>query len=212
MSVYNDNLRWRYATKKFDPTKKLSKEQLEELVESLQLTASSFGLQTYKFLVLTDPALRAKMREHSWGQPQVTDASHLIAICTYRSIDASYVDHYIEAIAKTRGVTVESLKGFRDTMVGFLKARSPEEVAQWMRRQAYISIGFLLSAAAQQHIDACPMEGFEPQKIDADLGLAKENLTIVALCSVGFRAADDASASDKKVRFSQEELFEFRGN
>ncbi len=210
MSTYNDHLLWRYATKKFDPTKKLTQTQLDELLESARLSASSFGLQPYKFVVVTDPAVRAKLREHAWGQSQVTDASHLIVICSYRTMDAAYVDRFAQLVGAERGVPAENLKGYRDMMVGSIQGRSPEQLADWMKRQAYIALGFLLSAAAQNEIDACPMEGFDPTHVDVDLGLAEQNLTAAVFCPIGFRAADDETASYKKVRFPKEELFIFK--
>jgi len=205
-TAYIDNLNWRYATKKFDPTKKLTQEQLDGLLEAMRLSASSFGLQPYKFFVITNPALREKIKEHAWGQPQIGDASHVIAFCAYRTIDEAFVDSYIQRIADVRGMTPENLKDFRAMMIGSVQGRSPAELAAWTKCQTYIALGFLLSAAAQHKIDACPMEGFDPVHVDTDLDLAGKNLTTVALCAVGFRATDDSTASYKKVRFPMEEL------
>ncbi len=210
MKQYLDNLRWRYATKKFDPSKKLSAEQLDTLLEAARLSASSYGLQPYKFVVVTNPEIRAKIREHAWGQPQVTDASHLVVICAYRSLDARHVDHYIAEIAKTRGMTVESLSGFRDMLLGGIQGRSPQQNVDWSKRQSYIALGFLLSAAANMQVDACPMEGFDPTHVDVDLHLAEHNLTSVTMCPLGLRAPDDPAAEYKKVRFPKEELFIFK--
>jgi nitroreductase len=210
MSSYNDNLLWRYATKKFDPTKKLTQAQLDELLEATRLAASSYGLQPYKIFVVTDMALREKIKEHSWNQAQVTDASHLIVFCAKKTMDESYIDSYIALISKERGMPAESLKGFRDMMVGSAKGRSPEALANWMKCQAYIALGFLLSAAAELHIDACPMEGFDPVHVDTDLGLLDQDLTAVTFCPVGFRASDDATAAYPKVRLPTEELFVFK--
>ncbi len=207
MPAFTEALRWRYATKKFDPTKKLSDAQLDQLLDAAQLSASSFGLQPYRILVVTDPAVRAKIREHAWGQTQVTDASHLLVFCPMRTIDEAYVKTFIELVSKTRGVPAENLKGYHDMMMGTISARPPEALAGWMRSQAYIAVGFLLSAAAQYGIDACPMEGFDPAHVDVDLGLLDKNLTSAVLVPVGFRAADDATASYAKVRFPKEELF-----
>lgn len=206
-SAYLENLHWRYATKKFDPAKKLSQEQLDTLLEATRLSASSFGLQPYKVAVITNPELRAKMREHAWGQAQLTDASHLLAFCSMRTVDESYVDHFVELIAKERGMKAEDLKGYRDMMVGSMKSKTPEAQAAWAKCQAYIGVGFLLSAAAQHQIDACPMEGFDPTHVDVDLGLTEENMTTAVLVTLGFRAANDATASYKKVRFPKEDFF-----
>jgi nitroreductase len=209
MSTYNDNLRWRYATKKFDSAKKLTQVQIDDLLESTQLAASSFGLQPYKVFVITDPALRERIKEHAWGQTQVTDASHLVVFCAYKTIDESYVDAFIALVSEIRGIPVESLKDYREMMVGSIKGRSTEALANWMKCQAYIGLGFLLSAAAQATIDACPMEGFDPSLVDGDLQLSDKNLTAVAMCPLGFRASDDRTAAYKKVRFPKEELFVF---
>ncbi len=208
MSQLLESLTWRYATKKFDPTKKITDEKLTELLEAMRLTATSYGLQPYKFLVIENPDLRAKIRTHAWDQPQVTDASHLIAICNYRTMDEAYVDHYIDSIVKERGVTREMLAGYRQMMVGSLKARTPENATAWMKNQAYIVLGFLLSAAAEMKIDSCPMEGFEATKVDDVLDLAEKNLTVATLCPVGYRSADDTTAAYAKVRFPFSEIVE----
>ncbi len=210
MPTFNDHLRWRYATKKFDATKKLTKAQVDELLESLRLTPSSFGLQPFKFLLIENSALRKKIREHAWNQTQVTDASHLIAICSYKIIDQAFVDRNLDLISKIRGVLVESLKGYRDRIGGYLLKSTPEKASEWAREQGYIALGCVLSACAAMEIDSCPIGGFDAALVDQDLDLAKDNLTIVALVPVGFRAADDAFASMKKVRFPTEEIIEIR--
>ncbi len=210
MSTYTDNLQWRYATKKFDPSKKLTPEQLDELLEIARLSASSYGLQPYKFLVITNPELRVKLREAAWGQSQVTDASHLIVLCARKTIDSAYVGHYIDLIAKTRGIPAENLKTFHDMMAASIEHQTPADLEAWDKKQTYIALGFLLSGAAQMQIDGCPMEGFDAAKFDEILELGKQGLTATALCTLGFRAADDNAAKDKKVRFPKEELFEFR--
>lgn len=206
MSAPLDALRWRYAVKKFDASKKLTDAQLDELLEAARLSASSFGLQPYRVVVVTDPVVRAKIQEHAWNQPQVTEASHLLVFCPMRTMDEAYVAAYVDLIAKTRGVPVEELKSYHDMMMGSVAARTPEALAVWMRCQAYIGVGFALSAAAQLGVDACPMEGFDPAHVDVDLGLMEKNLTSAVLVPVGFRAADDANAAYAKVRFPKEEF------
>lgn len=207
MPTHIENLQWRYATKKFDPTRKLTQEQLDILMAATRLSASSYGLQPYKVAVVTNPDIRKKIQEHAWGQTQIVDASHLFVFCAKKTIDEAFVDHFVELVAKERGVGVDTLKGYRDMMVGTVKGRTPEELAAWMKCQAYIAVGFLLSAAAAHQIDACPMEGFDPIHVDVDLGIVEDDLTSVVCVPVGFRAADDVTASYKKVRFSNEELF-----
>ncbi len=208
MSALLQDLQWRYATKKFDATKKLSQEQLDELLEAGRLSASSFGLQAYKLYVITDAAVRESIKNHAWGQTQITDASHLIAIVTHKSIDEAYVDEYTAHVAKERGVPAEALKNYRDMMAGSVSARSADPVAMaaWLKAQGYIALGFLLSQAAHMHIDACPMEGFDPITVGQDLGLPA-NLQVAVLCPVGFRAQEDETAAYKKVRSPKEEFF-----
>ena len=210
MSTYNDNLLWRYATKKFDPSKKLTEQQLTDVLEAARLAASSYGLQPYRCFVVTNSEIRKKIREHSWDQPQITDASHLVIFCSYRTLDTAYVDAYVDLISKTRGVSVDSLKGYRDMMVGSVSRQTPESLVAWTKCQAYIGLGFLLSAAAQHQIDACPMEGFDATHVDVDLGLAEQNLTAAVFCPLGFRAADDPAATYKKVRYPAKEFFVFK--
>ncbi len=210
MSTYLDNLQWRYATKKFDSSKKLSREQLDELLSALRLSASSYGLQPYKFIVITDPDTRAKLREAAWDQSQITDASHLVVFAARKALDMAYVDHYLTMIAKERGMEIDQLKGFKDMLASPIQHMTPEDMEAWNKKQAYIALGFLLSAAAQMHVDACPMEGFDAARFDEILDLPKDGLTTAVICPLGFRAADDSAAQYKKVRFPKEELFDFR--
>ena len=210
MTKIIDDLNWRYATKKFDPSKKLTDAQLRDLLEALRLTPTSFGLQAYKFIVITDPALREKMKTVSWNQTQVTDASHLIAICAKKTLTEADVDAYIADIATTRGMPTEALKGYRDMMIGYAKAKAPQEIEIWSQKQTYIALGTLLSACAEMKIDSCPMEGFDREKIDALLGLTGSDYSVATLCPVGFRASDDATANMKEVRFPMEKLVEYK--
>jgi len=199
-------LTWRYATKVFDPAAKLSDAQFEELLETLRLTPSSFGLQPWKFIVVRDPAIREQLKPASWGQGQVTDASHLIVLAVMKQITPEYVDHFIADIAKTRAVTAESLKGYRGMMVKSLTGKSEAETVQWASLQAYIALGSLMTVAALRGIDTCPMEGFERDKYDAILGLAPLGLTTAVVCPVGHRSAQDKYAAMAKVRFGRDEL------
>lgn len=201
-------LKWRYATKKFDAKKKVSDADLNELLEALRLSPSSYGLQPWKFIVITNPELRKNLREHAWNQPQITDASHLIVLATRTDVDEKYVKQYVNEIAKQRGVPVDSLQGYQDMMTGDVKNRSKEAIVEWSKHQTYIALGFLLETAALKQIDACPMEGFDKVKFDEILDLKKKNLTATVLCSVGYRAADDAYAQNAKVRFKDIFIFE----
>ncbi|MSR86645.1 NAD(P)H-dependent oxidoreductase [Candidatus Peribacteria bacterium] len=207
MSDFNKSMQWRYATKHFDAAKKLTKAQLDELLDAARLSASSYGLQPYKLLVITNPELRAKLcTEAAYNQPQVADASHLVIFCTRTSVDEAYVDSFVANIAKTRGVTAESLAGYRDMMAKSMSRMTTEQQQIWSQKQAYIALGTLLAAAAHAEVDACPMEGFDSTKVDEILGLKEMGLASSVFCTLGFRAADDATAEQKKVRLPRHEF------
>jgi nitroreductase len=204
-------LNWRYATKVFDPARKITPEQLRTLEESLVLTPSSFGLQPYRFLVIADPEVRARLREASWGQAQVTDCSHLVVFLARKQLTEADVDHLVERIAQVRGVTAESLAGYRGMMLGTLvTGPRSASVPEWAARQAYIALGQFMASAAMLGLDTCPMEGLDPAKYDAILGLADTPFRTIVACPVGYRAESDKYASLAKVRFPVEELVEVR--
>lgn len=203
-----DQLNWRYATKQFDAGKKLSADDLEALESVLNLSPSSYGLQPWKFVVVEDPEVRAKLREVSWGQPQITDASQLIVLAAKKEFTEADIDAHLERTAEVNGVPVENLAAFRGMMVGgVIQAKTPEERAEWTKRQVYIPLGSLLTSAALMGIDACPMEGFDAAAYDEILGLGKLGYGSVALAAVGYRSAEDKYASAPKVRFPKEQVF-----
>jgi nitroreductase len=204
-----DALRWRYATKQFDPTRKLSDAQVKALEEVLLLTPSSFGLQPWRFEWINDPAIRAELVPHAWGQKQIVDASHLIVLTARREIDEPYIDSLIEDTAKTRGHAVSAIAGYRDIIAGFAKQLSGQHLA-WNTRQVYIALGQLMTAAALMGIDACPMEGISPPDFDRILGLSDTPFTTVVACPVGYRHADDKYAHAKKVRFPASAMIRHR--
>ena len=202
-----ESLNWRYATKKFDPSKKLDAATWQALEETLVLSPSSYGLQPWKFLVVQDPALRAQLREKAWGQGQVTDASHFVVFTHRTDLTEADIDRYLARIAEVRGVTAESLGGFRQMMVGNL-VQGPKHatIADWTARQAYIALGQLMTAAAALGVDTTPMEGLDPKAFDQLLGLEGSGYATAMACAVGHRAADDAYAALPKVRFAKEDL------
>jgi nitroreductase len=198
-------LGWRYATKKFDPSRKISPADWQTLEYALVHAPSSFGLQPWHFVVVTDPAVRAKLRSVSWNQAQITDASHLVVFTVKKNLGAADVERYLSRIAEVRGITLESLAGHKQMMLGSLN-RAVEEVHNWATRQVYIALGFFLSAAALVGIDACPMEGFQPDKYDEILGLTARGYGSVVLGAAGYRAADDPYLALPKVRFKAEDV------
>ncbi len=201
-------LHWRYATKAFDPSRTIPAGTWATLESSLILTPSSFGLQPWKFLVITDPALKARLRPHCWNQSQVTDCSHLIVFCAKQELDEAYVDQFIGLTAERRGAPVEALKGYRDIIAasvlgeGAIASMLPE----WAARQAYIALGQFMLSAAMLEIDTCPMEGFVPDLVDAELGLPERGLKAVVLCPAGYRSPEDKYATAPKVRWHASEV------
>ncbi|MFD1096656.1 NAD(P)H-dependent oxidoreductase [Salegentibacter chungangensis] len=207
MEKYNENLNWRYATKKFDPEQKLSKDQVETLLESIQLSASSYGLQPYEVFVIEDEDIRKKLKAASWDQPQITDASHLLVFANLTEINEDYVNSYLKNISKTRKLDLEKLKGLEDMLKNTVLQFSQEEKSIWAANQAYIALGNFLSAAASQKIDTCPMEGFDAAKYDEILGLKDKGLTTAVIATMGFRSEEDQAQHATKVRKNKEELF-----
>jgi len=203
-----DRLNWRYATKQFDPNRKISAQDWATIEDALLLTPSSGGLQPWKFIVITNPAVRAKLSPASYGQPQITNASHLVVFAAKKNFSEADVDAFISRAAVTRGVSVESLAPFRDMLVGGI-VRAMDEPARdaWARNQAYIALGNLLTSAALLGFDACPMEGFDRAQYDEILGLKAQGYASAVIATVGYRAATDQSASAPKVRFPKEQVF-----
>jgi len=202
-----EQLNWRYATKKFDPTKKIPEKVWEVLEQSLVLTPSSFGLQPWKFIVVRNPEIRSKLLEHSWGQTMVVDASHLVVLAVKKDINETDVDEYIKTIAEVRQTPLEKLAGFSNQIKGFLK--QPIDLNVWSTKQVYIALGQFMTSAAMLEIDTCPMEGFIPAKYDEILGLTETRYSSVVLCPAGYRADDDKYATLPKVRFSTEKVVDY---
>jgi nitroreductase len=207
MSNFIKNANWRYATKKFDATKKISKQDLETLKEAIRLSASSFGLQPYKVLIIENPELRAKLQPAAWGQSQIVDASHLIVFANITNFGETEIDLSIANLTETRGLPADSLKGYGD----FMKSKIvtlPEDVRNtWASKQTYLALGNLLNAASELKIDVTPMEGFEPTQVNEILGLGKLGLNATLLATIGYRHEEDATQHYAKVRKSNEELF-----
>lgn len=199
-------LKWRYATKKFDPTKKIAPDLWAKLELAAIHAPSSYGLQPWKFVVVTDPAVRAQLLPVSWNQPQIVDASHLLVFAAKNPPTAADVEAYAAHIARVRGVPAESVDGYKQMMLGSLARMDPAAAHRWAARQVYIALGVFLSAAALMGVDACPMEGFQADKYDEILGLKAKGLGSVVIATAGYRAADDKTAALAKVRFPAEEV------
>lgn len=202
------NLKWRYATKKYDTSKKVKSEDLEIIKEAIQLSPTSYGLQLFKVLVIEDPAIREKLRPASWDQPQITDASHLLVFCGYNDVTDEDVDAYINLKAQTHDVEVASLKGSSDFMKMKMKEKSSEEKQSWTAKQTYIALSNALNACAELQLDSTPMEGFGPESYNEILGLKEKNLNADVVLAIGYRSEEDDLQSAKKIRKQLEDIFE----
>ncbi len=195
-----EKLKWRYATKKFDESKQLSNNQIHVLKEAFNLTATSYGLQPIKMLVIENKALRENLVKHSYNQTQVLEASHLLVICIQEQIFEEDVNAFFNNIKDTRNTSEEILAPFRENLINMLTNMSIQEQQQWSKNQAYIALGNLMTVCAIEGIDACPMEGFNPVAYDQELNLKQKGLKSALLLPVGFRAEDDMFSSFQKVR------------
>ena len=203
-----NRLNWRYATKQFDPNLKISADDWATIEDALLLTPSSGGLQPWKFVIITDPAVRAKLLPASYGQPQITNASHLVVFAGKKNFSEADVDALINRTAATRGVAVESLAQYRGMLVGGIVQALDEKARDaWARNQAYIALGNLLTSAAMLGIDACPMEGFDRAQYDEILGLNAQGYASAVIATLGYRAATDQYANAPKVRFPKDQVF-----
>lgn len=203
-----DALHWRYATKKFDPSQKLTDEQLAPLLEAMRLSASSFGIQPWHFVVVSNQDIKLQLQAAAFGQAQLVDSSHVI-VFTHKLDALAALDDYVASTAKNAGAPLDQFDGMKQYMAGALAGKPDSELGPWMARQAYIPLGTLLETAALMQIDACPMEGFDGSQFDAILGLKEKGVTSVAIATLGFRSSEDKNAGQPKNRFSNEEVFTF---
>jgi nitroreductase len=205
-----NQLQWRYATKEFDSGKKIPEDVWKVLEQSLVLAPSSFGLQPWKFFVIRNPEIRQQLVEHSWGQKQVVDASHLVVLTIKEDVSSEDVDTYLQRMSEVRNVPLDKLEGLASMVKGFLNR--PSDVFDkdaWSAKQVYIALGFFMFSAAMLEIDTCPMEGIDPAKYDEVLGLKDKGYRTVVVCPVGYRLPTDKYANMAKVRFETEDVVEY---
>ena len=206
MSVLT-NFKWRYATKRMNG-QEVPAEKLEKILDAIQLAPSSMGMQPFTVFVIGDPEMRAKIAPAIYNQPQITEGSHVLVFAAWKEYSNENVDKYINHIASLRGIPVESLSGMRDMVTGSISGKTPEQLLNWNMRQAYIALGFGLVVAAEEQVDATPMEGFDPDALDAVLGLQEKGLRSTVIMTLGYRDAEkDYLSAAVKVRREQEELF-----
>lgn len=205
MDIIN-SLEWRYATKKFDPSKKLSKEKIDVLKKAFNLTPTSFGLQPLKMIVISNKELQEKFIELSYFQRQVADASHLLILCIDNDTTTKDINDYFDLEIKTRGIKEDAISKFRSQLIEMYENQSINEKQLSAKYQTYIALGNLMTVCAIEEIDACPLEGFIPEKVDELLNLKDRNLQSVLMLPVGYRADDDLMSSLKKVRKKESDI------
>ena len=200
-----ERLAWRYAVKQFDPNRPIAAETWEAIEQSLMLAPSSFGLQPWRFLVVTDPKIKAQLPAISWNQTQPRDCSHMVVLSARRSLDADYVEHFIESVSQTRNVPLAGLSGYRNAILNSVNQSAGQHL-EWNARQVYIALGQLMMAAALVGVDSCPLEGIELAKYDHLFRLEETEYTTVVACALGYRSQTDKYANTPKVRFPKSEI------
>lgn len=208
-SQIKEALQWRYATKKYDTTKKVTSQDWQTLTDALTLAPSSYGLQPWKFLVIENPQVREKLKAASWNQTQVTDASHFVVFLARDKVDVDFVQKYVNRVAEVRGIPTTTLDGYKNMMVEGVAKAPEEQTRQWAKRQTYIAMGFLLETAALIKVDATPMEGLDPQAYDKILGLEGSGWKTTVAVALGYRHVEDETQNFKKVRFTDDTLIEY---
>lgn len=201
-----DDLKWRYATKAFDPNQVVPEETIQQLLEATNLTATSYGLQPFQLVVVRDQQLQDRLITSSYGQRQVADASHVIVLAIRTNVDDQYISRYVDFTESERGLDPGALDRFKEVMIQFISNMSDEAQRNWASKQAYIALGSLLAACAVTRVDACPMEGFVAAEYDEILELGKYNLSACVVVPVGYRAEDDKYSQLKKVRKPLDEM------
>jgi nitroreductase len=205
-----EDLHWRYATKRFDPERKIAPADIELVLEALRLTPTSYGLQAMRVVLIESETLRPALREATYGQAVISDASHIVVLCAEKEIRPELIDSYIEQTRIARNADPEKTARYGDFLKRTLVAQPGDQILEWNARQVYISLGMLLSVCAQLRIDALPMEGFQVGRYNEILGLEEANLSAVLVCPIGYRHAEDVHQHYPKVRRSGEELFDIR--
>ena len=203
-----DDLNWRYATKKYDSEKKISAKDFEIICESLRLAPSSYGLQPLKYLVIDEQSMREKLLPLAYNQPQITDASHLIVLCSFSKITPIIIKNYLELMSEVRNEPFSNYEKFGENMQKTFSNLSETATSEWTIRQAYIALGQIMHTCANMRIDATPMEGFDKAAFDEVLNLTSNNLQSVLLLALGYRSPEDKLSSLPKVRKPLSEIIE----
>lgn len=204
-----EQLRWRYAVKRFDSSRKLASDVWQALESSLILTPSSYGLQPWRFIVISDEAVKSKLPSISWNQKQPQECSHMVVLAARRTVSTEYVDRYIDSVTEVRGLPTGAMSGYRNVLVSTVTKTEGQHL-DWNARQVYIALGQLMVSAAMLGVDSCPMEGIDTAAYDQLLGLSQTEYTSIVGCALGYRHPQDAQAQAAKVRFDAREMIEHR--
>ncbi len=199
-----ESLKWRSAIKKFDPDRKVSHADIEQLIKAANLAATSGGLQPFKMVVVAEGELKSQLAQHTFGQPQVKDASHLLVFTVETDISANTVDAYIKRAAEVRGQGKESLIGYSNSMKNYISSMDTDARMAWGKNQAYIALGTVLTVAAEMRIDTCPMEGFDAIQFQQILGL--KSIMPVLILPIGYRSEHDVHSKEAKIRKKREDF------
>jgi nitroreductase/dihydropteridine reductase len=200
-----ESLNWRYAVREFND-RQIETTTINELIEAVRLTPSSYGLQPYKLIVVSDEKTKEQLLPYSMGQTKVRDCSHLFILATKTSLNDKFIDEYFEKLESKRELKPDSTQGFKSHVKQVILNKSKPEQVSWSEQQAYIALGNLLTVAAAKRIDACPMGGFEPEGYNQVLGLNALGLQATVICALGYRNNEDWSADAVKIRVSQNEF------
>lgn len=203
-----EKMEWRYATKKFDATRKISRKELDLLKRSIQLTPSSYGLQLYKVIIIADQKLKEMLKPFSYDQHQITDCSHLFVLCNYSMVKDEYIDEYIRTSSSILQTDIVRAEANSASLKAAIAAIAQEQKTNWLKNQTYLALGNLLTACADLKIDACPMEGFEPEHYNRILRLEEKGLNACVIATTGYRSTEDKAQYHPKVRKPAELLFE----
>ncbi|AWG26782.1 NAD(P)H-dependent oxidoreductase [Flavobacterium kingsejongi] len=207
MSDLLNSLKWRYATKKYDATRKVSEADLATIKEAIRLSVSSMGLQPYKIMVIENPEIREKLKAAAYNQTPITEASQLFVFANEVNVGEKQIEGYLTNIAQERQIPKESLQGFSDMLYGAINGFSEEGRNTWTAKQTYIALSTLIAATATLQIDATPMEGFNAAQFNEILGLDQLGLNAAVIATIGYRHEEDATQHFKKVRKSHDDLF-----
>jgi nitroreductase / dihydropteridine reductase len=204
-----ENLNWRYATKKMNG-EKISDEKIQYILEAARLAPTSSGLQGFEVLVITNKELLEQILPIAFNQNQIVECSHLLVFAAWENYTEAKIRESFDRINSQRGLPLNTTDAYIEKILGMYLPRDLQVNFEHLARQTYISMAAALIAAAEQKVDATPMEGFNPAALDELLNLKEKGLKSTVIVPLGYRDSEnDWLVNLKKVRKSTEELFDF---